>query len=254
MQNHRNAFSPGVPVGASNRSSVRRPAPRRIQAVLRTALIAAAANAYTASIAADPAPESPAWTVRKGIDLAKYRAMVEDIRQHPEHGEVAFRAESETEGFVYHTVTRIGPFEAAGQELGAAREYLLHVGLPAELQPEVVAPVDRIEPVELALAGLSDCVIGTIGIHALVHGIDVERITATVRAPIDLRVLLDIQDLDQRTEMYGPLTIEVQLEGDNLTESDRRFLAEQAKRSPVFNLITLAHDAEPHLTIRRGTR
>lgn len=189
--------------------------------------------------------------VRKGVNLAKFREMVDTVRNNPEYAQIVFRAESQTEAMLYHSMARVGLFEVAGEELGKNREHLLHTGLPLELQTEVVAPVDRIEPVELALAALGDCVIGTIAIQALINHIQVDRITAVVRAPIDLRVLLNIQDLEKRYEMYGQLRIEVQLEGDHLTDSDRKFLAEQAKRSPVFNLITLSHDVEPAVTIAR---
>ena len=57
------------------------------------------------------------------------------------------------------------------------------MGLPLELQGKVQNPVDRIEPVELALAGLADCIVGMSAVHAVTNGIDVGKISATVRAP-----------------------------------------------------------------------
>ena len=74
-----------------------------------------------------------------------------------------------------------------------------------------------------------------------------------MRAPLSLLVLAGVSDLDQRDEIYGQIKIDVEIEGPNLTEADRMFLTEQALRSPVYNLIVLAHDAKPHLTIKNSS-
>lgn len=188
--------------------------------------------------------------VTKGVNLAKFNQMVEDVRANPAYGRVEFRATGESEEMVYHSTARVGPFMAAGQELGQTRQYVFHLGLPAELQGEVEHPVDRIEPVELALAGLSDCIIGTISLHALINEISIDRISATIRAPLNLQVLLGIDGLDKREQIYGKISVTVEIEGPDLTEKQRVFLTEQTKRSPVFNLIALAHDLDTTLTIR----
>jgi uncharacterized OsmC-like protein len=189
--------------------------------------------------------------VTKGVNLAKFNQVVEDIRSNPAHGQVEFRAMGESEEMIYHSTARVGPFMAGGQELGQTRQYVLHLGLPVELQSEVEHPVDRIEPVELALAGLSDCIIGTIAMHAMINGINIEHISATVRAPLNLQVLLGIDGLDKRDQTYGKIAIEVEIEGPDLTEKQRIFLSEQTKRSPVFNLVALAHEMDTTLKIRR---
>jgi len=206
--------------------------------------------AYTA-MSDTPNTEGNEGSVTKGVDLNKFNLMVEDVRTNPTHGQVEFRATGESEDIIYHSTARIGPFMAAGQEFGQTRQYVLHLGLPVELQGEVVNPVDRIEPVELALAGLSDCVIGTIAMHALVNEINIEQISVSVRAPLNLQVLLGIHGIDQRDQIYGKITIEAEIEGPDLTEDQRAFLSEQIKRSPVFNLVALAHDMDTTLEFRR---
>ncbi len=234
----------------ASRSSDVRARSRRQRArglVLLCCALAATTNASADSPESALAAEA---TVRRGVDVGKYRAMVDGIKHNPEHGRLEFRALSESEEVAYHATTRIGGFKAAGQELGQTREYLLHLGLPIELQTDVVAPVDRIEPLELALAGLADCVIGTISIHALDNDIQLDHITASVRAPIDIQVFLGLKDLDERDEIFGQISIDVEIEGPDLSEADRKLLAQHAKRSVVFNLVALAHDTEPTVTIR----
>lgn len=204
----------------------------------------------TTAICEAPGKKNTVNSVTKGINMAKYKQSVQDIRANPAHGRVEFRATGESEEMVYHSTARIGPFMAAGQELGQTRQYVLHLGLPVELQGEVEHPVDRIEPVELALAGLSDCIIGTVAMHALVNGINISRISASIRAPMKLQVLLGIDGLDKRDQIYGNIAIDVEIEGPNLTEQQRVFLSEQTKRSPVFNLVALAHKMDTTIKIR----
>ena len=190
--------------------------------------------------------------IKKGLNLYKYNQMVEEVRANPSYANVEFRAEAESEDVVYHSTAKMGPFSIAGEEYGQTREHILHLGVPVELQAEVESPVDRIEPVELALAGMADCITGTIAVHAVVNNIEIDRIKTTVRAPLSLLVLVGLKDLDQRDEIYGKIIVDVELEGPNLSEADRAFLAKQAKRSPAFNLIALAHDIEPSLSIRQS--
>lgn len=205
----------------------------------------------TTAICETPGKKNPVNSVTKGIDMTKYKQVIEDIRANPSHGRVEFRATGESEELIYHSTARIGPFMAGGQELGQTREYVLHLGLPVELQGDVNHPVDRIEPVELALAGLSDCVIGTIAMHALANGINIEHISASVRAPFNLQVLLGIDGLDKRNQVYVNITVDVEIEGPDLTEKQRVFLSEQTKRSPVFNLVALAHKMDTTIKIRK---
>jgi len=75
-------------------------------------------------------------------------------------------------------------------------------------------------------------------------------VSATIRAPLDLQVLLDIEDLEKRHEMYGSITIDMEIEGPDVTEEQRLFLSEQLKRSPVFNLVGLAHTIDTKVNIK----
>jgi hypothetical protein len=63
-------------------------------------------------------------------------------------------------------------------------------------------------------------------------------------------VLLGIDGLDKRDQIYGKIKVNVELDGPDLTEEQRVFLSEQVKRSPVFNLIALAHEMDTSLKIR----
>jgi uncharacterized OsmC-like protein len=224
-----------------------------VVAILVVALSALMADQQP-SIAANHETKTAGSTVVKGLDIGKFHTMTEELRAHPEYADVEFRARVESEDVVYHSTARIGPFSIADEEYGQTRDHVLHLGVPVELQAEVVSPVDRIEPVELALAGMADCVTGTIAVYAAINGIEVDEIRTSVHAPLSLLVFAGVKDLDKRDEIYGQITIDVELEGKNLTEADRDLLATEAMRSPALNLIALAHDIEPELTIMDGVR
>ncbi len=223
---------------------------------IKTAIVVAIALVIGPDLLADSTPATETMseepTIVKGLDVTRFRAMTEELRVHPEYADVEFRARAESENIVYHSTVRMGPFSISGKEYGQTRDHILHLGVPVELQGEVVSPVDRIEPVELALAAMADCVTGTIAVYAATNGIELDKIRTSVRAPLSLLVFAGVKDLDQRNEIYGQISIDVELEGRNLTEADREFLSTQAMRSPAFNLIALAHDIEPNLTIKDG--
>ncbi|MBD3218605.1 MAG: hypothetical protein GF310_10040 [candidate division Zixibacteria bacterium] len=122
----------------------------------------------TGSATADKADTS-AVIIKRGLNLNKYNQMLGEVRSNPSYANVEFRAEAESEDVVYHSTAKIGPFSIAGKEYGQTREHILHLGVPVELQAEVESPVDRIEPVELALAGMAYCITGTIAVHAVVN-------------------------------------------------------------------------------------
>ena len=87
--------------------------------------------------------------------------------------------------------------------------------------------------------------------HAPVNGINIESISSTIRAPLNLQVFLGIDGLDKRDQIYGKIAVNVEIEGPDLTEEQSVFLSEQAKRSLIFNLVALAHEVDTMLRIRR---
>ncbi|WP_293030015.1 hypothetical protein [Natronococcus sp.] len=99
--------------------------------------------------------------------------------------------------------------------MGGDREHVLEFGLPPELEEAMAyaEPTDRYEAIEGALAGLTACINGTVVYNAIREGIDVEEVTTTVRAPVDLRMLFGIHDVDRAHDMYGELEIDVNVPG-----------------------------------------
>lgn len=194
-----------------------------------------------------------AWpgAVSHGVNVADHQAFVQWVEENPDAAMVEFQATGVAEDVVNRTTATIGEWGMGGKEMGETREHTFTLGLPPELEEAMgfVDPGDRYEAVEVAFAGLTACINGTIAINALREGIEIDDVTTTVRAPVDVRVLLGIHDVDQADAVFGPLDIDVDVTGPNLSADDVAKVQQFHKRSPVYTLMTLAHPNEPTVTV-----
>ncbi|RKD94695.1 OsmC family protein [Halopiger aswanensis] len=183
-----------------------------------------------------------------GVDVDAHREFIDWLAEHPREGRLEFRATGVTEPTANRTTTTIGDWALGGEAMGEEREHTLEFGLPPELEDAMgyLEPTDRYEAIEGALAGLTACINGTIAYNAIRDGIDVADVTTTVRAPVDLRMLFGIHEIDRADEMYGELEIDVEVTGD-LTPEERTLVREYPKRSPVYTLVTLEHPNRPRV-------
>ncbi|OIB59149.1 OsmC family protein [Natrialba sp. SSL1] len=186
-----------------------------------------------------------------GVDTAAHADFIDWLAANPTDGMLEFRATGASESVTNRTTATIGMWELGGEEMGGDREHTLEFGLPPELEDAMgyLEPTDRYEAIEGALAALTACINGTIGYNAIREGIAIEDVTTTVRAPVDLRMLFGIHDLDRADEMYGELEIEVDVTGD-LTAEEQAAVQAYPQRSPVYTLITLAQPNTPTVEVR----
>jgi uncharacterized OsmC-like protein len=189
--------------------------------------------------------------IEHSVDAGGHLEFIDWLEVNPEDGMLEFRATGTTEEVANRTTATIGDWALGGEEMGGDREHVLEFGLPPELEEAMayVEPTDRYEAIEGALAGLTACINGTVVYNAIREGINVEEVTTTVRAPVDLRMLFGIHDIDRAHDMYGELEIDVNVTGD-LTTAERSMVREFPKRSPVYNLVTLEHPNRPNVQIQ----
>ncbi|SFS91555.1 OsmC family protein [Halostagnicola kamekurae] len=189
--------------------------------------------------------------IEHGVDAGRHLEFVDWLEANPEDGMLEFRATGVTEEVANRTTATIGDWALGGEEMGDDREHVLEFGLPPELEEAMayVEPTDRYEAIEGALAGLTACINGTVVYNAIREGMNVEEVTTTVRAPVDLRMLFGIHDIDRAHDMYGELEIDVNVTGD-LTTAEQSMIREFPKRSPVYNLVTLEHPNRPNVQLQ----
>lgn len=196
-------------------------------------------------------PQSALGDVENGVTVTEHVEFIEWMEENPEDALLSFRASGEAEDVVNRTTATIGEWGLADQEMGQDREHTLTFGLPVELEETMgyTDPTDRYEAIEGALAGLTACINGTIQFNAIREGIAVDEVSTKVRIPTDLRVLFGIHDIDQAEGLFDEPEIEVEVTGENLSEEDIEKIEEFPKRSPVYNLVTLAHPNTPEVTV-----
>ena len=196
-------------------------------------------------------PKSRSGDVVHGVDVDEHLDFIDWMAANPDDAVISFRASGVAEDAANRTTASIGEWGLGGDEMGESREHELRFGLPPELEESMgfVDPRDRYEAIEGALAGLTACINGTIVFNALREGIAVDDVTTHVRIPTDLRLLFGIHDPDRADEMFDEPRIEVTVTGQNLSDEDVAAIREFPKRSPVYNLVTLAHENEPTVDV-----
>ncbi|TYL40563.1 osmotically inducible protein OsmC [Natronococcus pandeyae] len=195
-----------------------------------------------------PTAERRTGEIEHGVDAGKHLEFIDWVEANPDEAMLEFRASGVAEEIANRTTATIGDWALGGDEMGDVREHTLEFGLPPELEEAMgyVESTDRHEAIEGALAGLTACINGTIVYNAIREGIDVEGVATTVRAPVDLRMLFGIHDIDRAHDMYGELEIDVEVMGD-LTPEEKIAVRNYPKRSPVYNLVTLEHPNVPNV-------
>ncbi|MGM0591357.1 MAG: OsmC family protein [Halobacteriota archaeon] len=189
--------------------------------------------------------------VEDGVNVADHQAFIDWVAANPDEAMIEFRASGVAEEVVNRTRATIGEWSLGGEEMVRERSHTLTFGLPPELEEAMayLEPTDRYEAIEGALAGLTACINGTIAFNAIREGLHVDEISTRVRAPVDLRMLFGILDTDKADEMYGELTIDVDVSGTNLTDDGVEKIEGYYRRSPVYTLVALAHPNEPTVTV-----
>lgn len=187
-------------------------------------------------------------TVKHGIDLEAFHEFVEYATENPDDVQFELGARSCYEGRLFHSLAKIDAYTLGDDEIEReTREYTLPLGAWKEVEAAAgfIDPTDRMEPIEVALAALTGCLNVAVGVTALANEIDVDDLETTVRLDFDPRVILTIHDVDRSDEMFDDIRVEIAVSGENLTDEEADILAAGAKRSPVWNLMHLAHEMEP---------
>lgn len=160
------------------------------------------------------------------------------------------------EGRALHTRASTGPYTLGGARIDRpARDYTYHVGAHLEVEAALglFAPTDRPEATEVVLAALTACVNAAVMTSALDRGIRLSHLETRAQIAWDPSVFLHLKEATADglpVDQFGPLRVELQLAGDDLSDGDIAFLRESVNRSAVFNLLRRAHYCEPKVSLR----
>jgi uncharacterized OsmC-like protein len=103
--------------------------------------------------------------------------------------------------------------------------------------PEIFASEDHgATPVEFILAGLAGCLTAGIAAVAQKRDIQLNKVTATLEAPMDIRGILGM-DSDIRTG-FDEIKVHYDIDADASQEDIEALVAQSQKRSAVFDIVT----------------
>jgi len=179
-----------------------------------------------------------------GIDLETLEGFAAHAAENPEAVQLGLGASATYEGTAAHSLAKIDSYELGGETIAReTREYTISYGGWKEVLEAGgwIGPTDRLEPVEAALSALAACINVGITINAAANGVDIDHLQTRVRAGFDPAVLFSLTELKESDSVFGNLTAEVEIDGEDL---DRDQIDEWARRAPVYTLVSLAQDLE----------
>jgi len=131
-----------------------------------------------------------------------------------------------------HSHSTVKSFFGLGEEQSHRTEYSFDAD-----HPEIFASEDNgATPVEMVLVGLASCLTAGIAAVAQHRGIQLNSVSATLEAGMDVQGILGI-DSDVRNGFDG-IKVHYDIDADASEEDLRALVAQSQKRSAVFDIVT----------------
>lgn len=171
-----------------------------------------------------------AVAVNNGVNVEALLGARAALTETPEAAKFVWRAESTWKRGT-HTESSVKGFFGLGEEQSHRQEYRYDTD-----HPEIFASEDNgSTPVEMVLVGLAGCLTAGIAAVAQNRGIQLNSVTATIQADMDIQGILGI-DADVRNGFNG-ITVDYQIDADASQEDIAALVAQSQKRSAVFDII-----------------
>lgn len=180
-------------------------------------------------------------SVEQGVDTEKFGEFVEELERRPDEARLELESTATYEGVVGRSLAKVGPFRVGGERVEReTREYSYPYGAWREVEAAAgfVGPTDRIEPVETTLSALAACVNVAISTNALAQGIELDKLETTARTEVDPSVLFGVKPLEEAESCLPQVEIDIEVEGEDLSDEDLEQIEQMARRSPVHTLVS----------------
>lgn len=182
-------------------------------------------------------------TVVAGVDVEKLERFREGLEQ--EQVWLGLEARALWEGKMGHSTVHIGPYELGGERIEReTRHYTIPYGAWREVEAAVgaVGPVDRQEPVEMALGALAACLVVSISYNAHREGIELDDLQVKVSTQAAPDVLFALRGPEQHPACMQAIRAEVTATGPNLTPDKLEKIKTLAEHSPVHGLLSFPNE------------
>jgi len=168
---------------------------------------------------------------QNGVNVAALLGAREALGQNPDAARFVWRATCEwIEGT--HSRSTVSKYFGLGEEHSHRNNFQFDVD-----HPEVFASEDKgATPVETVLVGLAGCLTAGIAAVAQMRNIQLNSVSATVEAGMDIQGILGI-DPEVRNGFDG-VKVRYQIDADATEDEIKAIVAQSQKRSAVFDIIT----------------
>jgi len=163
-----------------------------------------------------------------GVNVTKMFGTIGAVKENPEIAKFKFKAANEWIKGGHNRTTIKEFYGACAEDTTRTEPFVLEADEPPILLGEDLGP----NPVEYVLKALASCMTTTMVYHAASRGIQLEEVESTLEGDLDLQGFLGIRD-DVR-KGYQNIRVSFKVKGD----ADPEFLAQLAKNSPVFDIVT----------------
>lgn len=170
-------------------------------------------------------------TIRNGVNTEALFGAVDAVKSMPAAAKFQFRATTEWISGT-HSQTTVYDFFGLGEEQThtEARTY------DADHPKQLVATDLGSTPAEFLLVALASCITAGIGNISAARGVELRKVTSTIRGDIDLVGLLGLDDTVRNG--YQSIEMEVDIEGNASKEVLSDIVKRSMARSAVYDLLT----------------
>lgn len=174
---------------------------------------------------------STSTSVNNGVNVEALLGAREALTETPAAAAFKWRATCKWVNGT-HSHSTIKSFFGLGEEQSHRTEYSFDAD-----HPEVFASEDNgATPVEMVLVGLASCLTAGIAAVAQHRGIQLNSVSATLEADMDIQGILGI-DSDVRNG-FGGIRVHYDIDADASEDDLKALVAQSQKRSAVFDIVT----------------
>ena len=168
-----------------------------------------------------------------GLDLNQLFQTVDAIKGNGDIAQFQFRAQNQWMGGGHNRTSVKDFYGACDEDKSRAEPFIFDKDEP----PVLLGENKGANPVEYVLAALAGCLTTSMVVHAAAKGIRLTKVTSRYEGDIDLHGFLGLND--EVRNGYQRIKVMFEIEGEGLTEQDKRELVMLAQsRSPVFDIVS----------------
>jgi uncharacterized OsmC-like protein len=182
----------------------------------------------------------------KNIDVAQLEAFNKQYADSPPSFTLGIEAKTTWEGRGLGNLAKVGRWSLGGNPIvKPTRDFSVQIGSWQEVGDAigVEAADDRLEPIEVALAGLCSCVTEAITLNCARTNVDLEGLEVTAHVDVDPGPIVGARDPGEWTKSLTSVQVDITAHGE-FSKHDKDMIEEGATRSPVHHIFSRALDLQ----------